>query len=113
MSHGRHTEECLLVKMRLPSWTRAIFEKILFPILHPHWPKKGLQGHKAHTGRMWQTACHASTFLSACVSAKGLLLFVFKWTLNDFDVSVETPAIRESTLASIPCQGLTLTGELL
>lgn len=28
--------------------------------------------------------------------------------MNDLDVSVGTLAIRESTLASIPCQGLTL-----
>lgn len=50
--------------------------------------------------------------VSVCVSAKGLCFtpsfFVFKWTVNDFDVSVGTLAIRESTLASIPCQGLTL-----
>ncbi len=66
-----------------------------------HWPKKGLQGHKAHTGRnqsasqvrMWPTACHATMFLSASLLKDCVLLlpfFVFKWTLNDFDVSVET-----------------------
>lgn len=44
-----------------------------------------------------------------CVSLlKDCFSFVFKWTVNEFDVSVETLAIRESTLASIPCQGLTL-----
>lgn len=61
--------------------------------------------------RMWQTTCHATTFLSASLLKDCVLLlpfFVFKWTVNDFDVSVGTLAIRESTLASIPCQGLTL-----
>lgn len=57
--------------------------------------------------RMWQTTCHANTFLSASL-LKDCFSFVFKWTVNDFDASVETLAIRESTLASIPCQGLTL-----
>ncbi len=79
MSHGGHTEDCLLVKMRLPSWTRAIFGKILFPILHPHWPKKGLQGHKAHTGRKPVSVASANVanrvpcnHVSVCISAKGL-----------------------------------------
>ncbi|KAL1282844.1 hypothetical protein QQF64_001647 [Cirrhinus molitorella] len=88
MSHDGHTEDCLLVKLRLPSW--KLLEKILFPTLHPHWPKKGLQGHKASEVRMWQTACHATTFLSASLLKDCVLLlpfFVFKWTLNDFDVS--------------------------
>lgn len=92
---------------------------MLFPTLHPHWPKKGLQGHKAHTSRKPVSVARANVanrvpcnHVSVCVSTKGLCFtpsfFVFKWTLNDFDVSVETLAIRESTLASIPCQGLTL-----
>lgn len=86
MSRGGHTEDCLLVKIRLPSRTRAIFEKILFPILHPHWPKKGLQGHTAHTGRMWQTACHATTFLSASLLKDCVLLLLLflngRWMIS-------------------------------
>ncbi len=70
-----------------------------------------VENQSASQVRMWPTACHATMFLSASLLKDCVLLlpfFVFKWTLNDFDVSVETLAIRESTLASIPCQGLTL-----
>lgn len=117
MSHGGQKEDCLLVKHAPPSGF-SFLDLSLIRLRKRKWfvffvcffiPPVAKERFTAWEVRMWQTTCHATTFLSLLKDCVLLLpLFVFKWTVNDLDVSVGTLAIRESTPASIPCQGLSL-----